>query len=326
MSTYNFFFKEERSLIAAALSSAKTRDEINQVLTSFGARENELQPEHETHETLPSVKKKKFNGTVSFEDIGKIIGRRWRSLDKKTFAKYNALAEADSARYRDAIDKYYEEYDADRKARPHMYLPSQKEESPATFDGMQSFLSHDIIDLDQNNSFSMETASARGNDSTAEDRFRSESTVVSPQQNPVVASPFGHASSLGLQHLLQSIPSGYNGISQSLAEILATVQPQLQVQPVGSGGLLPSVQQQITDLIVLNSLLQTRSSPILRQTLIPPGFGLLPQQSNFANINYALPAAIGSVPYINLPLSEIAPLLQPSFQVAPQQQQQSIGG
>jgi hypothetical protein len=179
--------------------------------------------------------------------------------------------------------------------------------------------------LDQNNSFSME-ALARVNDSVAEDRFRSESTVASPQENPVVAIPFGDMASSGLQHLLQSIPSGYNSISQNLAETLATVQPQLQVQPVDSGRLLPSVQQQIADLVVLNSLLRTRNLPIFQQQLVPLGRGLLPQQSNFASINYTLPAAIGTVPYINAPVSEIAPLLQPSFQVAPHQQQQSIGG
>lgn len=111
MSSYNYFFKEDRSLIASALSRANTNEEVREVLASFGENNIQLDEAPEGSLNAPLEKKKKFNGGVTFEDIGKIIGRRWRSLDRDTLRRYRILAEADTVRYRGEMCKYIEEKD-----------------------------------------------------------------------------------------------------------------------------------------------------------------------------------------------------------------------
>mmetsp|Transcript_4517 Transcript_4517/g.6693 ORF Transcript_4517/g.6693 Transcript_4517/m.6693 type:complete len:421 (-) Transcript_4517:137-1399(-) len=111
MSSYNYFFKEDRSLIASALSRANTNEQVQEVLASFGENNIKLDKAPAGIYDTPLEKKKKFNGGVTFEDIGKIIGRRWRSLDTETLGRYRILAEADSVRYRDEMLKHTEEND-----------------------------------------------------------------------------------------------------------------------------------------------------------------------------------------------------------------------
>jgi hypothetical protein len=126
MSAYNFFFKEERSSIAAKLSSANNRDEINRVLEALGAHDMGLdrKPSATTPDYSLTTKKKMFNGFVSFEDIGKIIGHRWRSISGALLAKYTTLADADTIRYQNVLKKYYEEYDAYQRAQVFAGAPN----------------------------------------------------------------------------------------------------------------------------------------------------------------------------------------------------------
>ena len=111
MSSYNYFFKECRSLIASALSRANTNDEVQEVLASFGENNIQLGEAPEGSSGTSLEKKKKFNGGVTFEDIGKIIGRRWRSLDQDSLERYRILADADTVRYHEEKWKYTEEND-----------------------------------------------------------------------------------------------------------------------------------------------------------------------------------------------------------------------
>jgi len=69
MSAYNFFFREERTRILSE------------------------KPEGE--------------GTVSFEDIGRLVGERWRSIDDGSKQKFKGLASVDSERYRAEMKVYY---------------------------------------------------------------------------------------------------------------------------------------------------------------------------------------------------------------------------
>lgn len=73
MSAYNFFFQAQRVQI---VEDAKSRDE-----------------------------------TVTFDDIGRTIGERWRIVkeDKEKLAKYKVLAEADSVRYKTDMQQFYKD-------------------------------------------------------------------------------------------------------------------------------------------------------------------------------------------------------------------------
>jgi len=75
MSAYNFFFREERANI---LSES----------TKMGDGGEEAEP-------------------TSFEDIGRIIGQRWRAIDPEELAKYKDMAKKDSDRYRDEMKNFY---------------------------------------------------------------------------------------------------------------------------------------------------------------------------------------------------------------------------
>jgi hypothetical protein len=73
--TDNFFFREERANI---LSES----------TKKGEGGEEAEP-------------------TSFEDIGRIIGQRWRAIDPEELAKYKDMAKKDSDRYRDEMKSFY---------------------------------------------------------------------------------------------------------------------------------------------------------------------------------------------------------------------------
>jgi len=85
---YNYFLRDER---------AKILDEYEEKAKS------------ET-ESSPSKKKgfkKSKKPHISFEDIGKIIGKRWKELDENAKEHYLALAREDSKRYKAEMETYH---------------------------------------------------------------------------------------------------------------------------------------------------------------------------------------------------------------------------
>jgi len=90
LSAYNFFFKEERAKIVAVVLNEKGRD-----------HDPEL-----TDEEI--VKLKKESGKVNFEEMGKLIGHRWRDVSEERKEVCDELAEHDKERYRIEMEKYNE--------------------------------------------------------------------------------------------------------------------------------------------------------------------------------------------------------------------------
>merc|ERR1712151_710465 len=80
LSAYNFFFKEERAKIVAVVLNEEGRDKDPNL----------------TDEEI--VKLKKDSGKVNFEEMGKLIGRRWRDIDQERKEHCNKLAEEDKDR------------------------------------------------------------------------------------------------------------------------------------------------------------------------------------------------------------------------------------
>ena len=93
LSAYNYFFKDERAKISNAVCCV----DIN--------RQKEIDPDL----TADLIEKlNKGNGKVSFEELGKLIGLRWRAInsDPERVSYYASLAEADKGRYRTDMKAY----------------------------------------------------------------------------------------------------------------------------------------------------------------------------------------------------------------------------
>jgi hypothetical protein len=85
LSAYNVFFKEER---------AKILEEISETNTASCASGTE------------SEEKKKPRPKIGFQNLAKMIGKRWKGLDAQQIDLYKKKAEVDSARYREEMNKF----------------------------------------------------------------------------------------------------------------------------------------------------------------------------------------------------------------------------
>jgi len=93
LSAYNYFFKEERAKISNAVCCNDTK------------RQKEIDPDL----TADLIEKlKKSNGKVSFEELAKLIGLRWKNIssDPERASHFASLAETDKERYKMDMKTY----------------------------------------------------------------------------------------------------------------------------------------------------------------------------------------------------------------------------
>jgi len=94
LSSYNFFFKEERELIVKVVL-AEDPSAVKQ------------DPEDDGFLDVDTIGRLKKEGKkVSFEEMGKIIGQRWKNIDPDRLAKYAELASKDTERYKTEMQEY----------------------------------------------------------------------------------------------------------------------------------------------------------------------------------------------------------------------------
>jgi len=94
LSAYNFFFKEER-------------EKILKIVLAEDPKTVENDPESEdfiNDEMMERLKKE--GGKVSFEEMGKLIGQRWKNIDPDRLSKYSELAAEDTERYKKEMQSY----------------------------------------------------------------------------------------------------------------------------------------------------------------------------------------------------------------------------
>jgi len=94
LSAYNFFFKEER-------------EKILKIVLAEDPKEVENDPQSEDYindEMMGRLRKE--GGKVSFEEMGKLIGQRWKSIDPDRLSKYSELASEDTERYKKEMQSY----------------------------------------------------------------------------------------------------------------------------------------------------------------------------------------------------------------------------
>eukprot|EP00531_Pseudo-nitzschia_arenysensis_P018965 CAMPEP_0116135026 /NCGR_PEP_ID=MMETSP0329-20121206/10972_1 /TAXON_ID=697910 /ORGANISM="Pseudo-nitzschia arenysensis, Strain B593" /LENGTH=323 /DNA_ID=CAMNT_0003629801 /DNA_START=243 /DNA_END=1214 /DNA_ORIENTATION=+ len=94
LSAYNFFFKEEREKIIKVVL-AEDPSAVKQDPDDDGFLDAE---------TIARLKKE--GGKVSFEEMGKIIGQRWKNIDPDRLSKYAELAAEDTERYKTEMQAY----------------------------------------------------------------------------------------------------------------------------------------------------------------------------------------------------------------------------
>lgn len=115
LSAYNFFFKEER-------------EKIIKVVLAEDPSAVKQDPEDEgflDEETIGRLKKE--GGKVSFEEMGKIIGQRWKNIDPDRLAKYAELASEDTERYKTEMQAY--------NGRQEAKMRSEALKPPVSFTG-----------------------------------------------------------------------------------------------------------------------------------------------------------------------------------------------
>lgn len=94
LSAYNYFFKEER-------------EKILKILTADDPLKVEQDPSSQDFLSEAQIGSLRKEGNkVSFEQMGKIIGARWKNIDPDRLAKFSELASEDTERYKKEMQSY----------------------------------------------------------------------------------------------------------------------------------------------------------------------------------------------------------------------------
>jgi len=94
LSAYNFFFKEER-------------EKILKVVLAEDPSKIQTNPEADDYLDEAAIGRlKKEGGKVSFEEMGKIIGQRWKNIDPDRLSTYSEMASEDTERYKNEMQAY----------------------------------------------------------------------------------------------------------------------------------------------------------------------------------------------------------------------------
>jgi len=104
LSAYNYFFKEERGKILRVVQAEDP-----------AKAENDPESEDYLNEDLIG-RLRKEGGKVSFEEMGKLIGQRWKNIDPDRLGGYSEKAALDTERYKKEMETYNIRQEARMKA------------------------------------------------------------------------------------------------------------------------------------------------------------------------------------------------------------------
>ena len=120
LSAYNYFFKTERQRILKYLARK----------TDPPSESNDSEPVEEVVDAEQESKLVTEGGKVSFEEMGKLIGRRWKAITPEKLEHYNKLAAEDAERYKKELAEYNErkEKGAIHEAQRNAMLQMQQQQ------------------------------------------------------------------------------------------------------------------------------------------------------------------------------------------------------
>ena len=121
LSAYNIFFQKERVIVLAEAAGTNPSD-VDALVASMSEY-----PEEESGQNGS-------NASVSFENLGKTIGRRWQSLTPSERRRYELLAQEDGVRYKNEMDAFHEAKRV-RNERQAAYQPEELPSSTSTMTG-----------------------------------------------------------------------------------------------------------------------------------------------------------------------------------------------
>ena len=109
LSAYNFFFSEERERFLWELEQEEGNECPPSLVPkdeSFEDKKERLMNLHLNKDRMTRRRHRKTHGKVSFTDLSKIIGKRWRELPEEKKQIYRDISAADLERYQKALKAY----------------------------------------------------------------------------------------------------------------------------------------------------------------------------------------------------------------------------
>jgi HMG (high mobility group) box len=108
LSAYNLFFSEERERI---LKEIEKKEGKTDAAEGEVADDDEEKPKALLRPLIPSEKKRrphrKTHGKISFQELARMVGERWKSLPDLERKYYQDLAQEDMKRQKTAMEEYY---------------------------------------------------------------------------------------------------------------------------------------------------------------------------------------------------------------------------
>lgn len=128
LSAYNLFFSEERERILKEIDEKEgggvKKEESTDVEGADDSKEDssESKPKALLRPMIPSQKKRrphrKTHGKISFQQLARMVGERWKSLDDERREYYKELAREDMRRQKIAMEEYYAKQNPDASKDP----------------------------------------------------------------------------------------------------------------------------------------------------------------------------------------------------------------
>lgn len=119
LSAYNLFFSEERERILKEIEKEEGKGTADggDVKTDDVKSEAAEKPKALLRPLIPSQKKRrphrKTHGKISFQDLARMVGERWKSLPDEDRKYYQDLAQEDMKRQKAAMEEYYAKQNTD---------------------------------------------------------------------------------------------------------------------------------------------------------------------------------------------------------------------
>jgi len=115
LSAYNFFFRAERARILDSMSQAEEKSKNNNNTEEEAVSADDVKEEKEDtkkgkgdkdYDQVGNDGKKIPHGMIGFQNLAKLIGKRWKELDAEGVEKYKQLADKDMIRYKKAMEVF----------------------------------------------------------------------------------------------------------------------------------------------------------------------------------------------------------------------------